>query len=77
MKTTWLPALAIFSTLLLTAADITPTPLPPPVLLKDAVRVAEDYVAERKIGALDLVDYELLTICEIRLKPQNEPSVVE
>ena len=51
MKTTWLPALAIFSTLLLTAADITPTPLPPPVLLKDAVRVAEEYVAERKIDA--------------------------
>ena len=48
---TWLPFLAISSTLLLTAADITPTPSPPPVLLKDAVRVAEDYVAERKIDA--------------------------
>ena len=39
----------MLSALLLAAADMTPTPLPPPVSLKDAVRVAEHYVAENKI----------------------------
>jgi len=39
-------------------------------------------VSKKRIGSrilrLDLVEYELLTICEIRLKPIsiNEPSVV-
>jgi hypothetical protein len=49
MKTTQILVLAMFSALLLAAADITPTPLPPPVSLKDAVRLAEEYVAEKKI----------------------------
>lgn len=38
-----------FSALALAVADITPTPLPPPVSLKDAVQVAERYVAEKMI----------------------------
>jgi hypothetical protein len=49
MKTIILSLLIVFSALVLTAADITPTPLPPAVSLKDAVRVAESYVAEKKI----------------------------
>jgi hypothetical protein len=40
---------AAFSALLLGATDITPTALPPPVSLKDAVRIAEDYVATKKM----------------------------
>jgi hypothetical protein len=49
MKTLRPLLLLTFSALLLTAAEITPTPLPPPVSLKEAVRVAEGYVAEKKI----------------------------
>jgi hypothetical protein len=49
MKKTRLLVLAMFSALLLAAADIIPTPLPPPVSLKDAVRLAEDYIAQKKI----------------------------
>src|SRR5262245_62160794 len=33
----------------LAATEIKPTPLPPPLLLKDAVRVAEDHIARKKI----------------------------
>ena len=50
MKTTRLIVLAMLSALVLAVADITPTPLPPPVSLKEAVRIAEDYVAEKKIN---------------------------
>ncbi len=49
IKTIQLSLLVAFGALLLGAADIAPTPLPPPVSLKDALRVAEDYVAEKKI----------------------------
>ncbi len=49
MKTTRLILLAMLSALLLAVTDITPTPLPPPVSLKEAVRIFEDYVAEKKI----------------------------
>jgi len=40
----------MLSALLLAVTDITPTPLPPPVSLKEAVRIAEDYIAEKKIN---------------------------
>src|SRR5262245_40810663 len=49
MKTIALSLLLVFSAQLLGAADIRPTPLPPPVSLKDAVLIAEDYVAAKKI----------------------------
>jgi hypothetical protein len=35
--------------LALAAADVTPTPLPPPLSLKDAIRVAEEYITVKKI----------------------------
>jgi hypothetical protein len=41
--------LLVASGLSFAATDITPTPLPPPVSLKDAVRVAEGYITEKKI----------------------------
>jgi|SRR5579859_1493454 len=49
MQTITLALLAVCSALLLGAADPTPTPLPPPVSLRDALRIVEDYVAEKKI----------------------------
>lgn len=49
MKTISLALLAVVSALLLGAADTNPTLLPPPVCLKDAVRIAEDYVSDKKI----------------------------
>jgi hypothetical protein len=48
-KTTKLLLLAVCSGLLLGAAAVAPTPLPPPVSLKEAVRVAENFVADKKI----------------------------
>jgi hypothetical protein len=41
--------LMLVSGLSLAATDVTPTPLPPPVSLKEAVRVAEGYIAEKRI----------------------------
>ncbi len=49
MKTLKLLLVVFFSGLCLAADDTKPTPLPPPVSLKEAVHVAEEYVAEKKI----------------------------
>ena len=47
MKTLKLLLVVFVSNLCLAAEET--TPLPPPVSLKNAVRIAEDYVAEKKI----------------------------
>jgi hypothetical protein len=49
MKALGFLLLLVVSGLSLAATDVTPTALPPPVSLKDAVRVAEEYIAEKKI----------------------------
>ena len=49
MKTLKLWLVVFVSGLCLAADDTKPTPLPPPVSLKEAVRVVEDYVAGKKI----------------------------
>ena len=49
MKTLKLWLVVFVGGLCLAADDTKPTPLPPPVSLKEAVRVAEDYVAGKKI----------------------------
>lgn len=43
--------LALVGGLCLAAEDRKPTPLPPPVSLNEAIRIAEEYVAGRKIDA--------------------------
>jgi len=49
MKALRLLLVLVVSGLSLAATDVTPTALPPPVSLKDAVRVAEEYIAGKKI----------------------------
>ena len=49
MKTLKLLLVVFVSGLCLAADDTKPTPLPPPVSLKEAVRVVEDYVAGKNI----------------------------
>lgn len=51
--------LLVVSGLSLAATDVTPTPLPPPISLKEAVRVAEGYIAEKKI---DISRYYLASV---------------
>jgi hypothetical protein len=49
MRAPILLLLVLAGGLCLAADNTKPTPLPPPVSLQDAVRAAEDYVAEKKI----------------------------
>jgi hypothetical protein len=49
MKTLGVSLLVVCGALLLAAGDTTPTALPPPVSLKEAVRVAERYLAQNEI----------------------------
>jgi hypothetical protein len=67
MKTIQLLVLALLSALLLAAAEIIPTPLPPPVSLKEAVGIAEAYVAEKKID----VSQHYLASARVQSDPQG------